>query len=349
MLLSDNVSDFPPTNNNGEVLDMKNIVYRAYDDRFMGRKMINGVTITVYAKTLKECQQNLRLALKQTIRPEEKTKNVMTFETCWNKWFSEEKKPFVKLNTIKDIEYLFRKLKPLYKHQMRKLTKEVLLEFLNKLPANRDREKIYLYLGALFKWAYNNRFIARNPFDTIRKPMVKKKHKPAFRFSEQVTILENLKGTTLYPVIIVYLCTGMRKNEFDFKNIEKNIDYENCVLKAENLKGRGEEIRYKNIHISRELCEFILTNKDIIHTYTPDSAYREFADFLKKINIKGSIVTCRHTYATNNFYLGNPELFISRNMGHASSQITKDNYTDIDYNLSKEKILKLYNNLYRIF
>lgn len=38
--------------------------------------------------------------------------------------------------------------------------------------------------------------------------------------------------------------------------------------------------------------------------------------------------------------------FISRQMGHSTSQITKDNYTDLDYHLSKEKILKLYNNLY---
>ena len=38
--------------------------------------------------------------------------------------------------------------------------------------------------------------------------------------------------------------------------------------------------------------------------------------------------------------------FISRQMGHSTSQITKDNYTDLNYHLSKEKILKLYNNLY---
>ena len=33
--------------------------------------------------------------------------------------------------------------------------------------------------------------------------------------------------------------------------------------------------------------------------------------------------------------------FISRQMGHSTSQITKDNYTDLDYHLSKEKIIKL--------
>ena len=35
--------------------------------------------------------------------------------------------------------------------------------------------------------------------------------------------------------------------------------------------------------------------------------------------------------------------------GCSTSQITKDNYTDLDYHLSKEKILKIYNNLYYIF
>ena len=32
-------------------------------------------------------------------------------------------------------------------------------------------------------------------------------------------------------------------------------------------------------------------------------------------------------------------------MGHSTSQITKDNHTDLDYHLSREKVLKLYNNL----
>lgn len=32
-------------------------------------------------------------------------------------------------------------------------------------------------------------------------------------------------------------------------------------------------------------------------------------------------------------------------MGHSTSQITKDNYADLDYHLSREKVLKLYNNL----
>jgi len=329
---------------------MKKITYRPWDDRFMGRKMLKGKTIEVYGKTLKETQAKLRLALKQVnvVVVKEQDKRSITVKDWWNKWH-EEKIPYLKSGTIKEINKIFRKVEPIYDIPLNKLTKETLQVFFAKLKDNRDKEKTYLYLKSCINWAEKNSLISNNPFNTLKAPPANRNKKPAFKYEEQVQILEALKGKSLYPIILIYLCTGMRKKEFDFKNIENHIDFENYIIKAENLKGRGQNKRFKNILITKELCELIMANLTTIHLYNDERAYREFADFLKEIGIKGSIVTCRHTYATNNFYLGNPELFISKNMGHSTSQITKDNYTDIDYHLSKEKILKLYNNLYRQF
>ena len=145
------------------------------------------------------------------------------------------------------------------------------------------------------------------------------------------------------------MITGLRRREFDFKNIDKNLYQEDLILKAVNLKGRNQIIRYKQIQLTKEGYKIIKNNIELIKKYNEEEVYRKFAEILKELKIEGSIVTLRHTFATNNFYLGNPELFISRQMGHSTSQITKDNYTDLDYHLSKEKILKIYNNLYYIF
>ena len=114
----------------------------------------------------------------------------------------------------------------------------------------------------------------------------------------------------------------------------------NFLKKIKNFIWISYEI-YKKSSIS-----LIKNNIELLKKYDDEKVYRKFNEILKELNIKGSIVNLRHTFATNNFYLGTPELFISRQMGHRTSQITKDNYTDIVYHLSKEKILKLYNNLY---
>lgn len=143
--------------------------------------------------------------------------------------------------------------------------------------------------------------------------------------------------------------TGLRKNELDTKNLINSISTEHKILKAVNLKGRNQVIRHKEIKLSDSAIKLIFQNFDTIKKYDCELIYREFAEFLKGLKIAGSIVNLRHTYATNNFYLGTPELIISRQMGHSTSQITKDIYTDIDYHLTREKVLELYGKLYPEF
>ena len=92
-----------------------------------------------------------------------------------------------------------------------------------------------------------------------------------------------------------------------------------------------------------------MNNLDILKKYDDEMCYREFSAIMKELGIKKSIVNLRHTFATNHLYLGTPEFVISKEMGHSTSQITKDNYMNIDFHLNKEKIFKLYNNLYTIF
>ena len=332
-------------------IELKNIYYRYYDKRYVGIKQIHKQKIIVYAKTQKECYEKLKNETNKikSLFTKVNTKVKLKFITYWQKWYEQNKKPFITKATAQDIERIKDQLKELHEIEISKINKDKIIDVLNKFQEGRKKEKIILYLKACFKTAFNDGTIKANPFaNIVTKPKVIKR-KPAFTYEQQEKILARLSNEEIKPIILIYLITGLRRRELDYKNIDKFLYEEDMILKALNLKGRNQVIRYKQIQLTKEGFSLIKNNIELLKKYNEEIVYRKFAEILKELNIKGSIVNLRHTFATNNFYLGNPELFISRQMGHSTSQITKDNYTDIDYHLSKDKVLKLYNNLYYIF
>lgn len=330
---------------------MKYISYRLSDNRYIGRKTINKKQISVYGKTQKECLNKLKQAIDKFYQPtlliEQKSKS-KTLIDYFNEWYIQNKEPFISEGTKKDIMLVKSKIEPLHNLAINKINKTIIFDFLQTLENNRSKEKVILYLKAVFKSAILDNEMKDNPFNNLKTAPRIIKTKPAFTYEEQKNIIKLLQKSPLKPIILIYLVTGMRKKEFNFTSIEKDIDFKTNILKAVNLKGRNKITRYKQIKLSKQAISLIMNNLDVIHKYNSETTYREFNELLKINNINGSIVTCRHTFATNCFYLGRPELLISREMGHSKSQITKDVYTDIDYNLSKEKIIKLYNNLYNL-
>lgn len=329
-------------------VDMKNISYRPKEKRYIGRKQILNKVITVYGKTQIECLTKLNKKIrefKSDVQLHSFTSGFTVLQ-FWEKWYKENKYPFLSDRSREDYEIVKRKIAPIHNLALTKLTKEVLLQFFERVEENRTKEKVYTFLKAMLTIAEKEGKIKRNPFNTIVFKFKKRPPKPAFTFEEQEKILSNLKGKELEPIILTYLTTGLRKNELDFKNIENNI--KDNILTAVNLKGRDRVVRYKKIKLSDAMVKIIMDNLGVFHKYSPGMALDHFKEFLKRLGINGSLVTCRHTFATNCFYLGKDKLIIAREMGHTTSQITDANYIDIDYNLSKEKVLKLYNNLYNL-
>ena len=328
---------------------MKNIYYIQSEKRYVGRKQIKNKIITVHAKTQIECKKRLTEEIKIFANNLITKKKGITFKEYADKWYLQDKEPFVSERTKEDIKSVLKAMSPIFNINITQLNKDKIIGYLNTLKQSRTKEKVILYLKAILKNAQANNVIKQNPFiNIVTAPRIKKK-KEALTYEEQITVLDKLKNKKLRIPILIYLTTGLRKNEFNFKSIENDIDLETKTLKAINLKGRNKITRYKRIRLNNNLINLIINNLDIIKSYDAESCYREFYKFMKELKIKKSIVNLRHTFATNHLYLGTPDYVISKEMGHSTSQITKDNYMDIDYHLSKDKIVKLYNNLYTLF
>ncbi len=330
-------------------IELKNIHYRFSDKRYVGKKQINNKIIYVYAKTQKECADKLKERINNilTFGHKPPTSNKYLLKDLYMQWFFQEKEPFISSGTKRDILAVYNDIAEFHNLSIKKINKNILTNFFSKKPDNRTKEKTRLYLNACLKFYYNEGLISINPCANVK---VKKSYnrKTAFTYEQQLQILEAIKNKSIYPVIMIYLITGLRKNELNFTSIEKDIDFDNRLLKAINLKGRNLIKRYKTIKLSSQAISFIMNNLDVIHKQNAETVYREFAETLSNLKIKGSIVNLRHTFATNSFYLGKQDIVISREMGHSKMQITKDVYTDVDYHLSAEKINKLYNNLYNL-
>lgn len=336
--------------NNDVVIEIgeKETMTKRSDNRYVKTININNVRKYIYGKTKKECYDKY-IALKNN------NKKLLTISNKNNikiydwliEWYETFKKNFVSEETQKEIMRIINtNLKYFHNKILNKLTTTEIQKHFNNIPKSRPKEKTILYFKASITKAFELGKIKTNPFSAFIQEKKINNIRPPFTYAEQEQIINRLDKEEIKPIILIYLITGLRKQEFNFKTIEKDIDIENKTLKAINLKQREDEPTYKNIDLSDNGLKLILDNLEIIKNYNQNKVYENFKNILKELKIKGSIHTLRHTFGTNCMYLGIPTKIYSKWLGHSTTQITEDIYTGIDKNITKEKINKLYNNLY---
>ena len=329
----------------GEIDIMKNITLRA-DGRYMGRKQINGQIVTVYARNASECATRLKRAIKEALR-NPKTKKVTYKLYDWlENWYMTYKVPFVKPKSALQIEAVIKTIKINFENlSLHELTPGSIQKVLNKFPATRQKEIIVLYFNACLQKAEDLSIIEKNPFKAIvRDRKINNKREP-FNLQRQKTILDALRGTDIEAIIYLYLCTGIRKNELNTQNILADIDEDKHILRVKSEKKRNNHDVYREIDITSELISLIRRNIKSFDTNT-DLIYRKFKQILVDNNINGSLHNLRHTFATNHYYLGTPAKQVQVWLGHETIELTQNIYTHIDKSITKNDILKLYNNLY---
>ena len=331
-------------NNQGDEDIMKNIILRA-DGRYMGRKQINGSRVTVYARTLKQCIDKLKKASKDAIKnPKIKKTSYKLYEWLDN-WYETYKAPFLKYKSAQNIENVIRQIKESFENKsIKEITTNEIQNFLNKYPTSRKKEFIELYFNASLQKAEDLNYLDKNPFKAVVKANRLKNTRKPFTLNEQKMILNAIKGTEIEAIIYFYACTGIRKNEIITFDIEKDIDEEHNTIRILSEKKRNNRDNYRLIDVTPSLIKLIKENKDKFK-YKTDWIYRQFKAILDKLGINGGLHSLRHTFATNQFYLGTPAKQVQEWLGHETVELTQNIYTHINRTITKNDIIKLYNNL----
>lgn len=192
-----------------EIIEMKGIQKRK-DGRYIIRLQKNKVQITKYAKT-KELAIKLYKQLKnqkELTKPKNKQiEKKYTVNDWYEKWLKEYKEKFVSKASVTMIKNCMRKmLTKIGKISIKELTTEEIQKELNKMPQNRTKQKLWIYLNAMLEKACDVKIIDYNPFRAVVKEKKTTYRNYCFNFNEQEIIIEKAKLYNIEHEIMIYLC-----------------------------------------------------------------------------------------------------------------------------------------------
>lgn len=325
--------------------EMKNVTKRK-DGRYMARVQLNKKIHTVYARTDKQIAMKLR-GLRKNLKTLDEMKTKYTLHAWLDFWWESYKKPFVRGNS--NIPIYIAKIKESFPdNKLESYTPHQIQSIMNEFAISRTKELIFLYLNASFEKAVDTEVMKKNPCRAVVKDRKINNKGRAFTFSEQEKIYKAIKNTDIERDIMIYLFTGMRKNEYDPLTIRENIDPANGTLRVESKKKRTIKPVYRFVDLSPAMIQYIKepnTKPQLTIAYI----YLHFKKILEKLEIEGTLHSLRHTFSTNYYYMGVPDKLRSEWLGHEKVDMTQDIYTNIDRSMSREKLIELYGDfLYKI-
>lgn len=318
------------------------------DNRYELRFYVNGIRYSIYSKDRTKLQKKYKAKLTEVknIKKEIATSKYK-LEEWFNIWLNTYKKPFVSQGTVNNIIIYFKKhiLPTFGNFKLTQITIDKLQPYFNNLPIARTKELITTYFNACLKKAKDLDYIKKNPFDLIVKDKKLKNVRPAFTIFEQEKILNHIKSKDyeFYKLILFYLTTGVRRKEALTITSE---DFKELIL---HIKGTKTKNADRKIPITQKLKDLIFKDGTIFD-YKEDLVTNKFKTYLKELNIKGTLHSLRHSYATNQYYINTPAKEVQLLMGHSEINITLDIYTNIELTQDKtkmvEKIKEVYNDYY---
>jgi integrase len=314
-----------------KINEIKNVRLRA-DGRYEWRKMLCGVIHQIierdpkifldkyrdYQKQLKQKGNSVKI-----IKPKECHRVIDLAREYFERHIRGEIKSFKCYATI--INNYISSLT----NDISTYTEDNIIDFLKSIKSKKQARLCFFLLRYVFKNAIKNGYTKQNVFIDMKAPIHKSIKGLWYNANEQRLIYQNRHKCKIGNEIEFFLLVGCRLSEaFACKP-----EFDKSRIWVERHKRDGTS---GYVNISSEYNEFLKQNWNSMFEYAPRFYAEELGKLLALFGIKRQendrpIHRLRHTFATNIYYLGAKD---SKQraylLGHRSSSITDDIYTDFD-------------------
>lgn len=352
---------------------------------YMGRVTYHGNNHTLYNRNLTELKKkmvDLRYSLEHgTFVKESK----ITLDDWFNEWITTYKQNTVKQGTVESYKkhYSAYLKKPLGKLKLADIRAEHLQKVLNNMSkdgyADDTITLTYCVLSGVFKQAYKNELIAKNPFSLITRPKGKaKKERVVFTKEQQEIYMQYAEKSYLCNLFQLAICTGMRNGELGGV-LWSDVDFKNRVIHIQHTLVPSEGGGWRNdtpkTRTSKRDIPMIGKAYDILKCQ--EKEYKEYKGNVTKINnddfvfsVMGEPVsrkritheiavmldnmaadgvkfpyftlhTTRHTFATRCIENGMDPQVLKTILGHATLSMTMDLYSHVLPDTKAEQMEKV--------
>lgn len=326
------------------------------DGRYQGYILQDGDKKYVYGSTREEVATKIKVYLKEGIpkRKKRKKSNVPTLSEWMDKWIELYKKPNLKPSSLTVILAATVNVREVFsKKPIDEITTDEIQSFLLSMKAERLRDICRDALRQSLEKAKLQGIIKNNPCDALEIKKHKYGKKQALTIEEQALFLNAAKESPYDLLYRFMLSTGvrigealaLRKSDFDFKNRTVEINKDVVFINGKRTEQNTPKTEAGNriIPVREDILAEIIkldTKNELIFPYTYNAVRLATTRIAKAINIKVSLHILRHTYATRLEEAGISPKIIQYLMGHASLDMTKNIYTDVQkdyiYSVSKK-------------
>lgn len=357
------------------ITQMPNGLYR-------GRVTYAGMTQAIYNRSLADLKKemtDLRYQLEHGTYIKESN---MTVDDWFREWIDTYKKPTVKAGTVTSYEKHYRAYlkKQIGFIKLSDVRPEHLQKALNKMKddgfSDNTIELTYCVLSGMFKQAYKNEMISKNPFSVITKPKGEQpEERVVFTVQQQELYMMYSNRYYLKNLLQLAICTGLRNGELgglqwcdvDFKKkvihvrhtLKDNGDVDTpktrTSLRDVPMIGQAEEILMDQERIYKGMMSgklIKIKNDDFVFSVNGEPITKKRITFiinkmLEDMAADGvdfpyfTLHSTRHTFATRCLENGMTPQVLKSILGHAALSMTVDLYGHVLDNVKHEEMEKV--------
>ncbi|MEG1751918.1 MAG: site-specific integrase [Clostridia bacterium] len=213
-------------------------------------------------------------------------------------------------------------------------------ETLSKITSTRTKKYVFDVFHESLKKALSLELIEKDIMLNVDKPRHKRKIGNSLSSSELVKFLKIIKGNSMEKLYKFYLLTGVRKSEA--LSIDKKIDIDN-KNNTIHIIGTKTECSNRIIPMFKEtklLIQSIDVKGKYLFPFTANAVACNFKRLQKTNNLKFTIHSLRHTFASNCIENGICMKTIQKWLGHSKLDTTANIYLHISNEFEKKEIDK---------